>query len=670
MDAEHAQNVPAELRALPQWVLWKMVPREDKVTKEPRRVDSPGSNASSTNPATWATFDAAVAALPGSDCDGIGFVFTEDDPFCGIDIDKARTSSGLHPAALDLIERLGSYTEWSPSKKGTHTIVRARCTAPNKIDAEWAEEGIERYSTGRYFTVTGMRFPHLPATVNDAQEVVDSLPPPDEHATPAQPVEAVTTPPDLQDHEVLEKARASKKGAQFTALYDRGDLSDYGNNHSRADLALCNYLAFWTGKRPEQMDRLFRGSKLMRAKWYRNARAGETYGEGTIRKAIATTTESYTPTVAATPPPPPLPEGMTGTEVLDAVAAFIEEYVVLPSDEALHTVVLFLAHTHGVEAADTTPYLHIRSPEKRAGKTVLMDVITPLVGHPLAAVSASAAAIYRGIVEEGVRRTLLLDEVDAVFSAKGSEQAEALRQVLNAGTRRGATVIRCNGNTGKNEEFDPFGPKVLGGIAEVPDTLADRCICISMDRATPEQLKGLKSARYRSIQAGAKPLHQQLAAWVATVMDQAAEIRPEPVDGLSSRSMDAWEPLLALAEMAGGKWPQRAKDAAAALSTDNPEAVAQDTMYRRLVVACDEVFAKDEFLPSEELVDRLKAHDDEWLWLNSTGITTRRLAAMLGRYNVEPKRQTYARIRQRGYTRKDIQRARTVWIDGGTDQDG
>ena len=365
---------------------------------------------------------------------------------------------------------------------------------------------------------------------------------------------------------------------------------------------------------------------------------------------------------------PPGPEH--GEQVLDAVAAFISEYVVLPSKEALHTVVLFLAHTHGVEAADTTPYLHIRSPEKRAGKTVLMDVITPLVGHPLAAVSASAAAIYRGIVEEGVRRTLLLDEVDAVFSAKGSEQAEALRQVLNAGTRRGATVIRCNGNTGKNEEFDPFGPKVLGGIAEVPDTLADRCICISMDRATPEQLKGLKPARYRSIQAGAKPLHQLLAAWVATVMDQAAEIRPEPVDGLSSRSMDAWEPLLALAEMAGGEWPQRAKDAAAALSTNNPEAVSQDTMYRRLVVACDEVFAGQEFLPSEELVDRLKAHDSEWLWLNSTGITTRRLAAMLGRYNVEPKRQTDGGVRQRGYTHEDIQRARTVWIDGGTDQDG
>ena len=357
-----------------------------------------------------------------------------------------------------------------------------------------------------------------------------------------------------------------------------------------------------------------------------------------------------------------------GEQVLDAVAGFIEQFVVLPSPEALHTIVLFLAHTHGIEAADTTPYLHVRSPEKRAGKTVLLDVITPLVGSPLAAVSASAAAIYRGIVEEGVRRTLILDEVDTVFSAKSaSEQAEALRQVLNAGTRRGATVIRCNGNTGKNEEFDPFGPKVLGGIAELPGTLADRCITISMNRATPAQVSGHQAARYRNINAGAKPLHELLAAWVATVEDQTGDLRPAFVEGLSSRSMDAWEPLLALAELAGDKWAERARAAAAALSVDDPDGFEHDTIYRRIVVACDVVFRGEHFLPSEELVQRLRDHDEEWRFLNGAGISTRRLKALLGRYNVPPGRNTITGARQRGYYLTDIKEARAIWIDGPGD---
>ena len=367
--------------------------------------------------------------------------------------------------------------------------------------------------------------------------------------------------------------------------------------------------------------------------------------------------------------PPPLPAGTKGAAVLDEVAAFIRRYVAMPSDASVDAVALFIAHTHGIEAADTTPYLHINSPEKRAGKTVLMDVITPLVGAPLPAVSASAAAIYRGIVEDGSRRTLILDEVDTVFSAKGSEQAEALRQVLNAGTRRGAMVIRHNPNTGKNEAFDPFGPKVIGGIRDVPDTLADRCISISMMRAAPEAVAALEPARYRALKEHAEPLHARIAAWVGSVEDEAATVRPALVPGLSSRSMDAWEPLLALATLAGGDWPERATASAMNLSFDDPEALAQDTMYRRCLIACHELMAEHEkFLPSEEVVDRLKAHDEEWRFLNSTGITPKGLGRMLGQYKVKSVRdRTADGDRLRGYLRMDIAEAYQVWIRRGVD---
>ena len=289
LDPAHVENIPAELRALPQWVLWQQVTRDGKATKEPRRVDAPGTKASSTDPASWATLEAAVAALPASSCDGIGFVFTEADPFAGVDIDKAMAGGSLHPDALALIEQLDSYTEWSPSGKGTHTIVRATCTAPHKITAAWAKHGIERYSSGRYFTMTGRKFPGTPDEVNDAQQAVDALAPPAEAPAPPPPA----TPSLLEDRDLLDRAYASRKGAEFRALYDKGDTTAHDGDASGADLALCNHLAFWTGRDPVAMDRLFRGSALMREhKWNRSAGGGETYGQRTIRKAIETCTGS------------------------------------------------------------------------------------------------------------------------------------------------------------------------------------------------------------------------------------------------------------------------------------------------------------------------------------------------------------------------------------------
>ena len=653
--------IPDGLRALPQWVLWRQETREGKPTKVPYRANGDG-RASTTNPDTWATFDQADAALAQGNWDGLGFVFTEDDPFCGVDIDKAMTGGSLHPAAVELIKQLDSYTEWSPSGNGVHVIARGCVPAdgPKKVDAPWGTNAIERYSTGRFFTMTGRHYMHSPLEVNSAQRAVDSIAP--ENGGRATPPVVLEGPQNgLQDDEILALARGARNGGKFTALYDQGDTSEYGGDDSAADQALCNLLAFWTGRDPEQMDRLLRASKLMRPKWDRNAKQGETYGQGTIRKAVEDCDEVYQ-RPAVRPAPPALPDGVTGAQVLDGVVRFINRYVVMPSPQAVDAVALFVAHTHGIEAADTCPYLHVTSPEKRAGKTVLLDVITPLVGSALPAVSASAAAIYRGIVEDGVRRTLVLDEVDAVFTAKGSEQAEALRQVLNAGTRRGATVIRCNGNTGKNETFDPFGPKVLGGIADVPATLADRCITIPMTRATPEQVAELEPARYRVLVAGAQEHHELLAGWVASVEDRAADLRPTVVPGITSRAMDAWEPLLALAELAGEQWAARATAAALALSKDDPEAGAQDNIYRRILTACVEVMGADQFLPSEDLVDRLKSHDSEWQFLNSGGLTTTALARLLRRWRVKPERSTGSGLRQRGYTQAALRTAHATWI--------
>src|SRR5207249_867267 len=111
-----------------------------------------------------------------------------------------------------------------------------------------------------------------------------------------QPVAATPsehTTSGLTDEDVLVRAQAAKNGAKFRALWN-GDTNGHHNDDSAADLALCDYLAFWTGKDAEQMDRLFRQSKLMREKWD-SPRPGGTYGSMTIRKAITDREEVYTP---------------------------------------------------------------------------------------------------------------------------------------------------------------------------------------------------------------------------------------------------------------------------------------------------------------------------------------------------------------------------------------
>ena len=337
---------------------------------------------------------------------------------------------------------------------------------------------------------------------------------------------------------------------------------------------------------------------------------------------------------------PPLPPGMTGADVLDRIAAVIRRFVVMPSEGALVAAVLFIAHTHAVEAADSTPYLHVTSPERRSGKTQLLEVLAELVANPLHASSASASAIYRGLVDsDGNRATLLLDEVDTVFGTGGmSESGEALRNVLNAGNRRkSARVIRTNRNTGKNEYFDCFGPKVLGGIGSMPDTVEDRSIQIPMARALEHELAELSWASAREVDAACSEVRPLVARWASDAEDDAGQLRPERVSGLNPRAWDAWEPLIALAQLAGGAWEANARKAAAELSGDRDDDGSSNRLGNRLLRDCFEAFGDDARLSTPDLIQRLESlPDSQWRFLDGNGLTGDKLARLLKGYGARP----------------------------------
>lgn len=280
-------SIPAELTARAQWVCWREVkkpgaPKPRKIPFNPRTNET----ASATDPKTWAGFGTAVNRAPAFD--GIGFVFAKDDPYTGIDLDNCRDpeTGALEPWAQGVVDRLNSYTEVSPSGTGAHIIARGTKPGTNN-----RRGGFEMYESDRYFTMTGQHLDGTPTTIEDRQAEIEAVYAEflrDEDADDGN-ANASTT---LTEAEIIEKAKAAKNGEKFTALWSGDWQSTGAPSQSEADLKLCCALAFWTGKDTERMDRLFRQSGLMRAKWDERHGA-KTYGAITVATAIHQTKDVW-----------------------------------------------------------------------------------------------------------------------------------------------------------------------------------------------------------------------------------------------------------------------------------------------------------------------------------------------------------------------------------------
>lgn len=297
------QTIPETLVDYDQWICWREAERDGKLTKIPINPEQ-GTSASTTDSATWADFETAVAVIEQSELsvNGLGFVFAEADPFVGVDIDDCRDPETGSAAdwATAIIDQLDSYTEVSPSGTGYHVLVDGDLPQGRNRKGD-----VELYESARFFTVTGDYVSGTPAQIEPRSEALAAVheeyvhedeprSQPESGLSAVDAQSAPVTDVDLSDEELLEKARSAANGAKFGRLWS-GDTSGY-QSHSEADVALCFQLAFWTGGDAGWMDRLFRRSGLMRAKWDEQHYAdGSTYGEKTIQRAIANTTEFYEP---------------------------------------------------------------------------------------------------------------------------------------------------------------------------------------------------------------------------------------------------------------------------------------------------------------------------------------------------------------------------------------
>jgi putative DNA primase/helicase len=278
-------SIPNELKRCPHWIVWRKEEREGKPTKVPYQVN--GEMAQSNNKRTWSTFHTAIHHYKKGGYDGIGFMFSKDDPYIGIDIDHCIQNGEFSSLADEVIEMMDSYTELSPSGDGVHIIVKGELPIQKGTGKKNPELGLEIYRSGRYFTFTGHS-----KNVNEIVERTDELALLFQKYLKEKESSVVKTVAkkdsnisNLSNFELWEKMFNSKNGQSIRALFE-GDLIN--NDHSSTDLALCNHLAFWTDKDRFKMDSMFRESSLMRDKW--DEQRGElTYGEMTIENAISST---------------------------------------------------------------------------------------------------------------------------------------------------------------------------------------------------------------------------------------------------------------------------------------------------------------------------------------------------------------------------------------------
>jgi hypothetical protein len=341
-----------------------------------------------------------------------------------------------------------------------------------------------------------------------------------------------------------------------------------------------------------------------------------------------------------------------GTALLRDISAFITRYVVLTPSQS-DACALWVMHTHALDAAEFTPYLHISSPLLRSGKTLLLTVLNLLVAKPWLTGRVTGAVLVRKTAKE--QPTLLLDESDAAFQAE-HEYAEALRGILNSGFARNGCTSTCVKRAGDWDyrDFPTFSPKAIAGIGRLPQTIEDRSIPIELKRKRRQEER--ERFRIRHVRLEAQALHCRVAEWAQQNVNDLRSAEPSLPEELNDRQQDVCEPLLAIADRVGGEWPDRARRALVQLSASRP---AHDgSLSLRLLMDIKAAFQRHaaDKLPSRELLKEL-TRDETTPWAEWKGkpLSASQLATMLRPFEIFPHDIRVGSQVLKGYHRADFE---------------
>ncbi|WP_028814722.1 DUF3631 domain-containing protein [Streptomyces flavidovirens] len=354
-----------------------------------------------------------------------------------------------------------------------------------------------------------------------------------------------------------------------------------------------------------------------------------------------------------------------GATLLDEVEAFHRRFNVFPTEAAYVAVALWDAHAHLMDALDGTARIAFLSPEPGSGKSRALEIIETLTPRAATTVNASANALFRLVSADEGTPTLLFDEIDTVFGPKAGGNEE-VRGFLNSGYRRGAKSLRCvgDGSDQKAGFFPSFCAVAMAGLGTLPDTILTRSVIIRMRKKAPNEK--CEPYRRRVHEKQGHLLRDRLADWTATLHDQVAEAWPEMPEGVTDRPADVWEPLLAVADAAGGHWPARARAACTELiksASSNDEA---SLGVRLLTDLRDKVFCGVDKMPTAAILEVLLSLDDApWADMSEDGqaikpLTARRLSKLLSQYvrpdntPIKPKGIRVGSTTPKGYYAEDL----------------
>jgi putative DNA primase/helicase len=345
--------------------------------------------------------------------------------------------------------------------------------------------------------------------------------------------------------------------------------------------------------------------------------------------------------------PEPWDAPVDGAALLDALRATYTRFVVLPPGAA-EALALWTLHTYVTDAVDITPYLILTSPQKRSGKSTTLTVASVLCHKALTTNNISAAALFRTI--EACTPTLFIDEADS-FANESNE----LRGVLNSGhTRRTAFVIRTVGENHEPRQFCTWSPKMIAGIGNLPDTVRDRAITLSLKRRTKDEV----IEKWQEEMADQLTvLRRQCLRWSEDNLSALRTCRPDVPETLHDRAADNWRPLCAIAAVVDGEWPRKAQTAISALeSLDESE---DDNVVILLLSDLRSIFRQGNQpnIFTDTILDELKVMEErpwaEWGKARKP-MNPRQLAQVLKPFAVKSKTVRIDNVTAKGYEKSDF----------------
>lgn len=345
-----------------------------------------------------------------------------------------------------------------------------------------------------------------------------------------------------------------------------------------------------------------------------------------------------------------------GTEVnqpLDNLESFLSRFVIYPSAHALVAHVLWIVHTHLMEAWESTPRIAFLSPEPGSGKSRALEISELLVPRPVEAVNVTPAYLFRKVGSEDGRPTVLYDEIDTVFGPRAKDNNEEIRGLLNAGHRRHGVAGRCvvRGKQVFTEEIPAYCAVALAGLGDLPDTILSRCVIVRMRRRAPDEV--VEPYRRRVHETEGYALRDKVAQWAACVEGGIGNPWPDMPESVTDRNADIWESLIAIAEIAGGDWPGRARQAAVALVADAKGTTP--SLGIRLLADLRQVFGVAEHLSTESIIKALCALDEApWGDIRGKPIDARGISNRLGVYGIKSKNVRDGERVPKGYARVDL----------------